>query len=217
MKVNVVLFDLDGTLTDSAPGIINSIRYALEKHGFEVPEEKELRKFVGPPLKEQFQKVFGLSDAEGAEMVASYREYYGTKGIFENRVYEGIPEMLSRLQEAGVRIMIATSKPEKYARVIAEHFGFAKYFEYIGGACMDGARTDKYEVIEHVLDTCKVTDRDCVVMAGDRSHDMAGAKKAGIHSLGVLYGYGSREELERAGAQLIAGTPQEAAEMILRL
>ena len=112
MKVNVVLFDLDGTITDSAPGIINSIRYALEKHGLDVPAEKELRKFVGPPLKEQFQKVFALSDAEGGEMVNSYREYYGTKGIYENRVYEGIVKMLSRLQDAGIRIMMATSKPE---------------------------------------------------------------------------------------------------------
>ncbi len=217
MKVNVVLFDLDGTITDSAAGIINSIRYALEKHGLDVPEENELRKFVGPPLKEQFQKVFALSDAEGGEMVNSYREYYGTKGIYENRVYEGIVKMLSRLQDAGIRIMMATSKPEKYARMIAEHFDFAKYFEYVGGACMDGTRTDKYEVIEYVLDTCKVTDRDCVVMVGDRSHDMVGARRAGLHSLGVLYGYGSRDELEKNGAELIARTPQEAAEMILRL
>lgn len=215
MNVNVVLLDLDGTITDSAPGIINSIRYALEKHGFDVPEETQLRKFVGPPLKEQFQKVFGLSDVEGEEMVASYREYYGTKGIYENRVYEGIPRMLSRLQEAGIRIMMATSKPEQYARIIAEHFGFAKYFEYIGGACMDGARTDKHEVIEYVLDTCKVTDRDCVVMVGDRSHDIVGAKKAGIHSLGVLYGYGSREELEGNGVEMLAGTPEEAADLLL--
>lgn len=215
MKANVILFDLDGTLTDSAPGIINSIRYALEKHGLDVPEENELRKFVGPPLKEQFQKVFGLSDAEGEEMVASYREYYSTKGIYENRVYEGIPEMLSRLRKAGVRLMMATSKPEKYARIIAEHFRFAEYFEYMGGACMDGTRTDKYAVIEYVLDTCKVTDRDHVVMVGDRSHDMVGAKRAGIHSLGVLYGYGSREELEESGAELFAETPEEAADILL--
>lgn len=215
MKANVVIFDLDGTLTDSASGIINSIKYALEKHGFNVPEEKELRKFVGPPLKEQFQKVFGLTDEEGEEMVASYREYYGTKGIYENRVYEGIVKMLSRLQDAGIRIMMATSKPEKYARMIAEHFDFAKYFEYVGGACMDGTRTDKYEVIEYVLDTCKVTDRDCVVMVGDRSHDMVGSKRAGLHSLGVLYGYGSREELEESGAELFAETPEEAADILL--
>lgn len=216
MEADVVLFDLDGTITDSAPGIVNSIRYSLAKHGMAVPEEQELRKFVGPPLKEQFQKVFGLSDTEGEQMVDSYREYYGTKGIYENRVYEGVPDMLSRLKSAGLRIMMATSKPEKYARMIAEHFGFAKYFEWIGGACMDGTRTDKYEVIEYVLDACGVRERDRVIMVGDRSHDMIGAKRAGLHSLGVLYGYGPREELEQSGAELLAGTPGEAADLILK-
>ena len=217
MKVSTVLFDLDGTITDSAPGIINSIRYSLEKHGIAIPEEQELRKFVGPPLKEQFQKVFGLTDAEAGQMMNSYREYYGTKGIFENRVYKGVPEMLSRLQSAGMRIMMATSKAEKYARIIAEHFSFAKYFEFIGGACMDGTRIDKHEVIENVLKTCKVTDRGRVIMVGDRSHDMIGAKRAGIHSLGVLYGYGTREELEQNGAEVFAATPGEAVELLLTI
>ena len=136
-------------------------------------------------------------------MVALYREYYGEKGIFENRVYDGVPEMLDTLKRAGIRILMATSKPEKYAKLIADHFDFAKYFELIGGACMDGTRTVKEEVIEYVLETCGI------------SHDIVGAKKCGLHSIGVLYGYGSREELEASGAERIADTPEAAAEMIL--
>ena len=143
MKTDTVLFDLDGTITDSAPGIINSIRYSLEKHGIANRYTYRLRKFVGPPLQQQFQKVFGVMEKEARQMMDSYREYYGTKGMYENRVYEGVPRMLSRLQSAGIRILMATSKPEKYARMIAEHFGFTKYFEYIGGACMDGDKNDE--------------------------------------------------------------------------
>ena len=214
MNYKTAIFDLDGTITDSGPGIMNAIRYAVKKRGLpDVPEEV-LRSFIGPPLKEQFRSVFGLSDDEGTIMVATYREYYGEKGIFENRVYDGAPEVLQMLQEAGVRILMATSKPEKYAKQIAEHFGFDKYFDFIGGACMDGRRTDKHDVIEYVIDSCKVC-RENTVMIGDRRHDMIGASKAGIRSIGVLYGYGSREELEEAGAERIAVTPGDIVKFIL--
>lgn len=217
MKYQIALFDLDGTVTDSGPGIVNSIRYALEKHGLPVPEEQVLRTFIGPPLKEQFQAVCGLNEEEGARMVEAYREYYTDRGIFENSVYCGVPEMLERLKESGVRILMATAKPEKFARRIAEHFDFAKYFEFIGGACMDGRRTDKHEVIEYVLSSCGISEeeRKSAVMIGDRSHDMIGAAKAGLHSLGVLYGYGDRAELEGAGAEMIAETPEEVCGFIL--
>ena len=214
MNYKTAIFDLDGTITDSGPGIMNAIRYAVKKRGLpDVPEEV-LRSFIGPPLKEQFRSVFGLSDEEGTIMVTTYREYYGEKGIFENRVYDGVPEVLQKLQEAGVRILMATSKPEKYAKQIAEHFGFDKYFDFIGGACMDGRRTDKHDVIEYVIDSCKVC-RENTVMIGDRRHDMIGASKAGIRSIGVLYGYGSREELEEAGAERIAVTPGDIVKFIL--
>ena len=217
MKYKIAIFDLDGTITDSGPGIINSIRYALEKYGLPVPEEKVLRTFIGPPLKEQFQAVCGLNEEESARMVDAYREYYTEKGIFENSVYSGVPEMLEQMKEAGVRILMATAKPEKFARRIAEHFNFAKYFEFIGGACMDGRRTDKYEVIEYVIDQCGISeeDRKRAIMIGDRSHDMIGAGKAGLHSLGILYGYGDRGELEAADAEMIAETPEEVCELIL--
>ena len=214
MKYKIAIFDLDGTITDSGPGIINSIRYALEKYGLPVPEEKVLRTFIGPPLKEQFQAVCGLNEEESARMVEAYREYYTEKGIFENSVYSGVPEMLEQMKEAGVRILMATAKPEKFAKQIADHFGFSRYFDFIGGACMDGRRTDKNEVIEYVIDTCKV-DRQNAVMIGDRRHDIIGASKSGIHSIGVLYGYGSREELEKAGAEMIAVTPDDIVRFIL--
>lgn len=215
MRYTTAIFDLDGTITDSGPGIMNSIRYAVRKHGLQELSEEVLRSFIGPPLKEQFQSVFGLSDEMSAVMVAAYREYYSDKGIFENRVYDGVPAMLERLKTAGVRILMATSKPEKYAKQIAEYFRFSGYFDFIGGACMDGRRTDKNEVIEYVIDTCKV-DRKNAVMIGDRRHDVIGALKSRIHSIGVLYGYGSREELEEAGAEMIAVTPEDIQRFILK-
>lgn len=217
MKYKTAIFDLDGTITDSGPGIMNSIRYSLKKRGLPEMPEEELRRFIGPPLKEQFQAVCGLTEEESVQITEDYREYYSEKGIFENSVYDGVPEMLERLRASGMRILMATAKPEYYARIIADHFNFAKYFAFIGGACMDGSRTDKHEVIEYVLKTCSVPreDRESTVMIGDRSHDMVGAKKSRIHSLGVLYGYGSRAELKGAGAQALAETPEKVADLIL--
>lgn len=211
MRYTTALFDLDGTITDSGTGIMNSIRYALRKYDLPVPSDEVLRTFVGPPLQEQFQAVCGLTEEEGRRMVQAYREYYRDRGIFENSVYDGIPETLKALKNHGVRILMATSKPEEFAKRIADHFGFAQYFDYIGGACMDGKRTDKHEVIEYVLKTCGITaaERAQTIMIGDRSHDIIGARKAGLHSLGVLYGYGGREELEEAGADHIVRTAEE--------
>ena len=218
MKYTTAVFDLDGTITDSCPGILNSIRYALKKRGIEEPPEEVLRSFIGPPLQQQFQSVFGLSDEEGVSLVSAYREYYGEKGIFENSVYDGVTEMLVRLKKEGVKMLMATSKPEKYARLIAEHFGFGRYFDFIGGACMDGSRTAKHDVIEYVLETCGITqkERGSTVMIGDRRHDIEGAKASGLHSIGVLFGYGSREELRQAGAEEIADTPADIVRFILK-
>ena len=211
MEISTVLFDLDGTITDSGSGIINSVKYALKKAGRKIPPEDELRKFIGPPLQEQFMKCCGIEEKEAAEMVVLYREYYQEEGIFDNRVYDGVMEMLKTLKEAGLTIVMATSKPEKFAKMIAEHFGFAKYFDLIGGACMDGARTKK----QYVLEQCKEKDREKIRMVGDRCYDMEGANREGIRAIGVLYGYGSKEELEEAGADGLAETPEEVVRMIL--
>lgn len=215
MEISTVLFDLDGTLTDSGSGIINSVKYALKKAGREIPPEDELRKFIGPPLQEQFMKCCEIEEKEAAEMVGLYREYYQEKGIFDNWVYEGVMEMLKTLKEAGLTIVMATSKPEKFAKMIAEHFGFAKYFDLIGGACMNGARTKKQEVIQYVLGQCEEKDLEKIRMVGDRCYDIEGANREGIRAIGVLYGYGSKEELEEAGADGLAETPEEVVRVIL--
>ena len=209
MGYSIAVFDLDGTITDSGTGIMNAIRYAIEKKKFAEPPEKVMRSFIGPPLREQFQSVFGLDESESREMVELYRVYYEDRGIFENRVFDGVPEMLETLKNKGVTVLMATSKPEKYAKVIAEHFGLLRYFDFIGGACMDGTRTAKDEVIGYVIEACGISEeeRKQAVMIGDRRHDILGAKKTGLHSMGVLYGYGSREELEEAGAEEIVCLP----------
>lgn len=206
MEIKTVLFDLDGTITDSGPGILNSVQYALKKMGMEVEDREKLRRFIGPPLKEEFKKFCGLSEAEGVHAVALYREYYTEKGIFENEVYDGIPEVLKSLKEEGKTVIMATSKPEKFAKIIADHFHLTSYFDFIGGSMMDGQRTEKSEVIAYVLDACGVKDRSTVLMIGDRDYDILGAKAVGVHSMGVLYGYGSRQELENAGAEYIVET-----------
>ena len=214
MKIKTVLFDLDGTLTDSGPGIMNGVEYALKKYGMEVTERSSLESFIGPPLAAQFQKFCGISQEESFRAVEYYREYYTDKGIFENEVYEGIPELLEALKKDGLQLAMATSKPEKFAKIIAEHFQLDGYFDVIGGSLMDGGRTNKAEVIEYVLEACSVTDRDTVLMIGDRDYDIIGAKAAEVHSMGVLFGYGTKEELEEADAEFIVSTPIEAIEVI---
>lgn len=209
MKIHTILFDLDGTLTDSGEGIMNAVRYTLERYEKAATEE-ELRSFIGPPLQTQFEQFLKVSEEEGKRAVSIYREYYTKRGIYENKVYPGIPDVLKQLKQAGFRLCIATSKPEKFAVQIAEHFNFAQYFDRIGGALMDGNRTKKREVIEYVLTEEQIGDqREGILMVGDRKHDICGAKQTGLRSMGVLYGYGSQEELETAGADWIAETPED--------
>ena len=209
----VILFDLDGTLTDSGMGIVNSVAYSLQKKGIDVEDKEELLKFVGPPLIESYRRYYGYSMEEAVEMVDIYREYYGTKGLYENSVYEGMEEVLKVLKERGKVLIIATSKPEEYARQIVEHYGLSKYFMYVAGSNMDETRTKKAEVIAYALESCNIQNMNEVVMIGDRKHDVLGAKAMGVDSIGVLYGYGSREELEAAGADRIV----ESAEDLIRI
>lgn len=206
---DVILFDLDGTLTDSGPGITNSVAYSLKKYGIEVEDRTELYKFIGPPLRESFEKYYGFSAEEAAKAVEYYREYYADRGIFENSVYDGIGDLLKEIRNSGKRAIVATSKPEVFAKRILEHFGLAAYFDHIVGANMDETRTRKDEVISHVLQSCDIADRSKVLMVGDREHDILGAKKTGIDSLGVLFGFGDYEELKHAGATYIAETVKD--------
>ncbi|MBQ7379567.1 MAG: HAD family hydrolase [Clostridia bacterium] len=208
-KYKYALFDLDGTLTDPGEGITRSVQYALAKFGINVENRQELFCFIGPPLHESFEVYYGFSRPDAMKAVDYYREYYAVKGIFENLVYDGIRETLADLQAAGIKICLATSKPEYYAKQILEHFGLDGYFTAVAGSNMDGTRTKKAEVVERALMLLDNPDvRECV-MIGDREHDVLGGKAHGLDTLGVLFGYGSREELERAGATYIAAKPAE--------
>ncbi|MEE1012032.1 MAG: HAD family hydrolase [Acutalibacteraceae bacterium] len=206
---SVVLFDLDGTLTDPAIGITNSVMHALKKYDITVDDRRELYKFIGPPLHESFEKFYGFSREETLQAVEYYREYYRDKGIYENIVYDGVEMLLKNLYNSEKKIILATSKPEIFAREILRYFNLEKYFYYAAGANLDGSRTDKAEVIEYALKEGGVTDKSAAVMIGDREHDIIGANKNGLDSIGVLFGFGNREELENVGATYIAETVEE--------
>lgn len=212
---DTLLFDLDGTLTDSTEGIIRSLEHAIKEMGFDVPEDTN--KFLGPPIRQSFAEYLGMNEEQISEAVRIFRERYSRIGLFENRVYDGIPELLDRLKSAGKRLMIATSKPMVYAVRIADRFGMSPYFDIIGGAELDGSRDYKHEVIEYVLAEAGITNRSSVLMIGDRRQDVLGAHKTGLKCMGVLWGYGSVEELTEAGADYITRTPLSAADMLLRM
>ncbi len=214
MQKQVLLFDLDGTLTDSAPGIIHSAIYALKEFGIHA-DPTDLKKFIGPPLSQSFEEFYGFSKKQAAEAVTKYREYFSEKGIFENEPYPAIEEVLRQLRAAGKHLLVATSKPEVFAKRILEHFSLSGYFEGITGSELDGTRTDKAEVIACALEKSGILDKQEVVMIGDRKHDILGARKNHLESVGVLYGYGSKEELEQAGASLLVSTPLDLLKILL--
>lgn len=217
MKKMNLLFDLDGTLTDSMEGITNSVAYALKYYGILEVDRQKLCCFIGPPLKESFMKYYDFDEAKAEAAVVKYREYFGDRGLYENRVYEGIPELLENLKAAGRTLYVATSKPTLYARKILEHFGLWHYFADIQGSNMDGTRVKKDEVIKFVLEVNELSDRNSVVMIGDRSHDIIGGAKCEIDTIGVLYGFGSRQELETAGAVHIAADVKELEKVLMAI
>lgn len=198
-----VLFDLDGTLTDPGVGITNSVAYALSRYGITVENKKDLYPFIGPPLCDSFMKYYGFSKETGMEAIAVYREYFSTKGLFENEVYDGVRELLEKIKQSGRKIVLATSKPEEFAVKILEHFDLIRYFDVVAGASMDEKRNKKGDVIKYAMEKGGFT-AEAAVMIGDREHDVFGARENGIDCIGVLYGYGSRQELSHAGAIRIA-------------
>lgn len=210
-----ILFDLDGTLTDPAVGITTSVAYALKKFGIEVSDITQLNHFIGPPLLDSFMECYGFDKEMAQTAIDYYRERFRVKGLYENVVYDGIPEMLRALKNSGKKLILATSKPEPFAKEILRHFGLEEYFDYAAGSNFDGTRTAKAEVIEYALEAAGVTDKSAAIMIGDRKHDIFGAEKTGLDSIGVLYGYGSREELEAAGATYIAETVEDLTKLIL--
>lgn len=198
-----IFFDLDGTLTDPAEGITNSVAYALSKFGIEVKDKKTLTPFIGPPLADSFAAYYGFSNEDAERAVAYYREYFAPKGMFENAVLDGVPDLLNMLKASGKKLYVATSKPEKFAVRILEHFGLAGYFDGIYGSTMDESRNTKDAVIAYALSETGADPADSI-MVGDRHHDIDGAKANAMRSVGVLFGYGDREELSAAGAGHIA-------------
>lgn len=214
MPYKYILFDLDGTLTDPHEGITKSVAYALRHYGIEPPPLHKLFPFIGPPLADSFMEFYGFDSEKAAEAVEVYREYFTVKGKYENIVYDGIKQLLAALRADGRVLAVATSKPEVLARDILEHFELADSFDIIRGSMMDGTRVKKHEVIQAVLEELQPQSMDDVVMVGDRKFDVAGAKEFGMDCIGVLFGFGSREELESAGAKYIAQNVTELGKLL---
>ncbi|MBQ4429094.1 MAG: HAD hydrolase-like protein [Clostridia bacterium] len=203
-KYKYCLFDLDGTLTDPAPGITASVAYALERFGIEVSDRAELNKFIGPPLVYSFKTFFGFTDDMAKQALSYYRERFSAGGLYENEIYTGIAELLERIKEGGGRVILATSKPEEFAAMILEHFDILKHFDFVAGNTLDETRPEKRQVLAHILANYPEICAENAVMVGDREYDVLAAKEFSLPSVGVLFGYGSLEELESAGADMIA-------------
>ena len=210
----IVLFDLDGTIIDSSLGVTNSVKYALSKLNIEVKSNQELLSYMGPPLLYSFQTFHGLTKEEAEKAIGYYRETYKKKGIFENTVYPGIEELLVKLKEQGFVIGLATSKPEKFAEIILEKLGIAKYFDKICGASLDQSRSEKIDVMKYVLEKLGVTNNKEVLMVGDRMYDINASNALGIDSVGVLFGFGSYEEFEKARATYIVNNALEILNIV---
>ncbi len=218
MRYPYVLFDLDGTLTNPKEGITGCVQYALAKMGRPVPTKDELLPFIGPPLWQSFMEYCGMTKEESEQAVACYRERFGTIGLFENEIYPGILPLLSHLKEAGLKLALATSKPEVYAVQIVEKYGIAPYLDVICGSELSGERVAKAEVIKETFRRFGLTPGQAAaecVMVGDRKHDIIGAKTCGIAGVGVRFGYAEEGELEAAGADFIAGTVEELENWLL--
>ena len=202
-------WDLDGTLTDSAPGITHSVRYAMEQMGKPVPPEKDLTCFIGPPLLYSFENYLGLSPADSQHAVDLYRVCYRAGAMLECNVYDGVRETLEELNRRGIVCVLATCKPHEFANNIIKHFDLAKYFAYVSGPEMDGTRNEKHEVIAYALQNLNISSPDAVLMVGDRRDDVVGAKKCNMACVGVAWGFGTKEELDNAGATEVVQKPQE--------
>lgn len=211
MGYETIYFDLDGTLTDSGPGIMNAVAYALKALGWRVPEREALRRYVGPPLVDSFQRYEGMRLDAARQAVEQYRVYYNVTGKFENTPYPGIRALLARLREKGRRLIVATSKPEALSVEILEHFDLARYFDFIAGSTLDETRMTKAQVLRYAMAR---GGNENAVMVGDRCYDVEGARENGLSCVGVAYGYGGRAELEAAGAISVAETVPELEQLL---
>ena len=239
-----ILFDLDGTLTDSKPGITTCVQYALHRMGIEEPDLDKLEPFIGPPLMDSFHDFYGFSEEQGKQATAYYRERYSVTGLFENEAYPGIDRLLTDLKAAGKKLAVASSKPQVYVERILNHFGLLTHFDVVVGSDLNGTRTKKEEVVEEALRQLlpellfqEIMERKCesgetendgkagkiskaltydtIAMVGDRRFDMAGAKAYHIAGIGVAYGYAAPGELEKAGAHVVAETVEELGKILM--
>ena len=213
--INTILFDLDGTLTDSKTGIVRSVQYALESFGIKVDNTDDLTGFIGPPIRQSFKDFFDFNDISVEKAVEKFRERYFSIGVYENEMYEGIDVLLGKLKDKGKTLFVATSKVTTLANTVLSHFKIARFFDFISGAEMNGDRSEKTEVIEYALKQNNITDLSNCIMIGDRKHDILGAKTFGMKSIGVLYGYGGFEELSEAGADYVVKDVNELSELLL--
>ncbi len=211
---NYLLFDLDGTLTDSGAGIINSVLYALKKFDIEVKRPSTIICVYWTAISGVLSNILSFSPEQAFQAVCYYREYFSEKGIFENKVISGIEALLDELNRSGKKLVVATSKPEEYTIKILKHFNLISYFQFVAGATMDETRNSKTAVIAYALEHIGVVSKSEVVMIGDRKHDIEGAKNNHIDSIGVLFGYGDRKELEQAGADYIAENVEELKHLL---
>ena len=216
MNRQYIFFDLDGTLTDSQPGIYESLRVMLNHFGIEKTDE-ELKPFLGPALWDSLPKYCGFNHEQCVEAVEVFRKHYFSTGIFNNSVYDGIPELLENLKAAGKTLVLATGKPVEQAEIVINHFGLGKYFDFIGGSTLDKSRSKKGQVIAYAMEQMKLTesDRGNIIMVGDRDNDIDGAHENGLEVVAVLYGYGSRPEFEKAGADYVVGSVGELGAFLL--
>lgn len=210
-----VLFDLDGTLTDSREGIINGFIYALSYFNIEVTDRKYMEKFIGPPLDESFKTEYKLGGEALKKAVEKYREYYSVEGVYLNKLYDGIKELIIDLANNGKKVILATAKPLPFAERILEQHGIKQYFSILSAYMLDGSRTTKTEVIAYALKSIEDVNLDECIMVGDRGYDIEGAKANNIQTVGVTYGFGTENELKKAGATYIAHSTQELKDILL--
>lgn len=210
-----ILFDLDGTLTDPREGITKSVQYALDKMGISEPDLSALEHFIGPPLYDEFRRCYQMDDAQAKKSVEAYRERFGVIGWQENILFDGVPELLAALRNAGRKIAIASSKPTVFVRKILHMFEIERYFDVVSGASLDGSIGSKAQVVQQALDAFGVSDLKTAVLVGDRFHDVEGARACGLDCIGLTLGFGGRMELETAGASAVADSLEELRGILL--
>ncbi len=211
---DIIFFDLDGTITDSKKGIFASICYALDYFGIKERETERLQKFLGPPLVEAFMEHYGMDEKDANKALLKYREFYSAEGVYMLSMYKGFDVLVKTIKEKGYTVVLATSKPIFYAEKIVERIGIKTYFDYLCGATMDETLNKKEDIIRHIIEE-KQYPKERILMVGDRNHDIRGAVLNGVEALGVLYGYGSYEELKQAGCKHFANTVEETLQKIL--